>query len=92
MSSKKLKAVIVFLIISLLICMFTPGFCKLRMLLLRKFDLIKKISSFEMSNQRLKTEKKQLEEDPVYLEKLTRQKLRVGEPGEVIYRIVPPEE
>lgn len=92
MSSKRLKIIIVFLIVSLFIYMFTPGFCKLRRLLLKKSDLIKKIYTLEMSNRRLEAEKKRLEEDLVYLEKLTRQKLRVGEPGEVIYRVVPPEE
>jgi cell division protein FtsB len=92
MSAKRLTIIVVILIIGVLIYMFAPGFSKLRLLLAKKADLMRKIKSLETSNLRLETEEKRLENDPVYIEKLTRQKLGVSKPGEVIYRVVPQEE
>lgn len=47
----------------------------------------KQIKALEKRNQQLAEEKRLLEEDPVYLEAVAREKLGIAREGEVIYKI-----
>ena len=44
------------------------------------------IEDLKLENERMKQEKNLLENDPVYLEKVAREKLGIVKKGEVIYR------
>lgn len=48
-----------------------------------------KIKDLEEEQVKLKEEKRLLEEDPAYLEKVGREKMGLVKEGEVIYRIIP---
>ena len=90
MPAKRLKFMIgVFILIAIVICVFAPGLFKLRRLLIKKNNLIKEIKAIRASNLYLQAEKKRLEEDLIYIEKMSRQKLGLSKPGEVVYRIIP---
>ena len=47
-----------------------------------------KIVELQKENARLKLEKNLLEQDPMYLEKVAREKMGLVKEGEMIYRIV----
>ena len=90
MPAKRLRFMVgVFIVIALVICAFAPALFKLRRLSIKKNNLIKQIEATQASNLYLQAEKKRLEEDPIYIEKMSRQKLRLSNPGEVVYRIIP---
>ena len=48
----------------------------------------RQIYDLKMKNRQLAAEKKLLDNDPVYLEKVAREKMGLIKEGEVIYRIV----
>ena len=54
-------------------------------------DFAKTIERLKVENEELKEEKRRLEEDPVYLEKVAREKLGIVKEGEVVYKIIPEE-
>ncbi len=47
----------------------------------------RRIQHLEEENRRLRLEQKLLEEDPVYLEKVARERMGLVREGEIIYRI-----
>ncbi len=88
MPAKRIRFTVgVFIIITVVICVFAPALLKLRRLSIKNNNLIKQIKSVQASNLYLQAEKRRLEDDPIYIEKMSRQKLRLSNPGEVIYRI-----
>ena len=55
----------------------------------KNLEYQRKIQQLEKRQAALKEEKRLLEEDPVYLEKVAREKMGLIKEGEVIYRIQP---
>jgi len=72
----------------LLVVVFLPGYSKFQELDARNRALQEKIRKLEVLNGRLNAEIRKLEEDPSYVEKVARAKLKVSKKGEVIYKIV----
>ena len=58
----------------------------------RNLDYKKQIEALKKKNTELEEEKRKLEEDPVYLEKVAREKMRLIREGEMIYRMETVEE
>jgi cell division protein FtsB len=74
-----------------LLVIFLPGFTKLQELRDRSRDLEAKIRKLNVENALLQQELGRIENDPVYQEKIVRQKLGVVRKGEVPVKIVPKE-
>jgi len=72
-----------------LVRIYAPGLIKLQRLRARKCELEREVELLRESNWKLEREKESLEHDPIYIEKMIRQKLGVARPGETIYKIVP---
>ena len=88
MPAKRVRFTVgVFIFITVVVCVFAPALLKLRRLSIKKNTLIKQIKGVQASNLYLQAEKRRLEDDPIYIEKMSRQKLRLSNPGEVVYRI-----
>ena len=85
---EKKKVIKLFGALFLLILIFLPGYSKFQELAERNKALEGKIKKLEVSNKKLREELKKLDEDPTYLEKIAREKLRVTKKGEVVYKIV----
>ena len=49
----------------------------------------KQIEELRLKGVSLKEEKRRLENDPVYLEKVAREKMGLVKEGEVVYKVVP---
>lgn len=85
------KKVIVLSIFGLILlgAIFIPGYLKIRRLVKDNRELEKQIEEIKQVNRRLGEEQRRLENDPVYLEKVAREKLGVAKKGEIIYRVLP---
>lgn len=70
---------------------FLPSYSQLQDLKQRNLEFSWQIRELIKENAQLKEEKRRLEEDPIYLEKVARAKMGLVRPGEVVYRITPVE-
>ncbi|MFC1510560.1 septum formation initiator family protein [Candidatus Omnitrophota bacterium] len=74
-----------FIIIALLL--YLPSLFKIQDLQGTNDEYKAQIKNLTLKNENLLKERKMLEEDPEYLEKVARQKMRLMREGEVMYRI-----
>ena len=72
-----------------LLVLFLPGYTKLRELRDKNSDLQIKIRRLNVENTLLQQELKRIESDPVYQEKIAREKMGVVRKGEIPIKIVP---
>ncbi|MCQ9208110.1 MAG: septum formation initiator family protein [Omnitrophica bacterium] len=91
MGQKKIIALT--LLASLLLgIIFVPGYLRIRKLSRKNQELEKQIAEIKQLNNDLKEEQEKLISDPLYFERVAREKLGVVRKGEVVYKILPPEE
>ena len=55
----------------------------------KNFDYAYQIKTLSEENKRLSEEKRRLEQDPVYLEKVGREKMGLVRDGETVYKMTP---
>lgn len=79
----------IFGVVLLLLAIFLPGYTKLQELRDRTKDLESKMRRLIVENYLLQQELKRIETDPVYQEKIAREKMGVVRKGEVPVKIVP---
>ncbi len=80
---------ILFLLAVGLFLIFLPSYQKMQDLKMTNADYEQRIRELMEENQVLAEEKRLLLEDPVYLEKVAREKMGLIREGEVIYKIEP---
>ncbi len=83
------KAFWLFGITIFLLILFLPGYTKLQELRDKNIDLEVKIKKLQIENTLLEQEVKRIENDPVYQEKIARDKMGVVRKGEIPIKIVP---
>lgn len=71
---------------------FIPGYLKIRRLSRKNQDLKSQIEEIKQANRKLKEDQQKLINDPLYLEKVAREKLGVVRKGEVVYKVLPPQQ
>ena len=87
---EKSKIIVLFLLsLVLLGVIFIPGYLKIKRLSGQNRDLERQIEEIKQTNKRLKEEQEKLINDPLYLEKVAREKLGVVRKGEVVYKVLP---
>lgn len=74
-----------------LLVVFLPGYTKLQELRDKNKDLNAKIRRLKIENFLLEQELKRIENDPLYQEKIAREKMGVVRKGEIPLKIVPEE-
>lgn len=91
MGKKKIIILSVLALIALGI-IFIPGYVRIKELagLLKAQE--EQIEEVKQNNKRLEEELEKLKNDPLYLEKVAREKLGVVRKGEVIYKVLPAQE
>jgi len=85
------KAIWLFGISVLLFVLFLPGYTKLQELRGKNSELEVKIRRLNVENTLLQQELIRIENDPVYQEKIAREKMGVVRKGEIPIKIVPSE-
>ncbi len=73
----------------LILALFFPAFGKMNEIRNKNRQYEQQISELTLKNNELKKELRLLKEDPVYLEKVAREKMGLIKEGEVIYKITP---
>ena len=81
----------IFIVAFLILVVFLPTFSKKQEIKQKNIQLEKQIKDFKRENVRLREEKRLLIEDPVYLERVAREKMGIVRDGEMIYRLIPQE-
>ena len=83
------KFVGVFGAVIFLLILFLPGYTKLQQLKEKNRDLESKIKKINIENTLLQQELKSIESDPVYQEKIAREKMGIVRKGEIPIKIIP---
>ncbi len=78
-----------FIITSVILVIFLPSYTKMQDLRHKNFEYGREIQSLRRSNKKLSEEKKLLEDDPIYLEKVAREKMGLVREGEMVFKITP---
>lgn len=86
----KQTSVLVFL--ALILIIFFPGYAKIQELRQKNRDLEDNIKKLQAENLKFSRERERLEKDPEYLERVGREKLGIVKKGEVVYKVVSPEQ
>jgi cell division protein FtsB len=73
---------------ALFLAIFLPGYSKYQELSQKNRLIEQKVEMLQLSNVRLENEIKRLHDDPAYMEKIARDKLKVTKKGEVVYKII----
>lgn len=89
---KRRSVIIALLIGVLLIWVFVPIFAKISKLKNQKSELQTEIQRLALRNLALDQELKLLKNDPVYVEYMARRTFGTAKEGEVVYKLVTPEE
>ncbi|MBP9854596.1 MAG: septum formation initiator family protein [Candidatus Omnitrophica bacterium] len=83
------NAFILFAVAFFILLLFLPTFSQKQLLQEKNRQYLKEIYELKRQNAELTEERRKLEDDPVYLEKVAREKMGLVRDGEVIYRISP---
>ena len=83
------NAIALFTICFLILLYFLPSYTQMQDLKTKNQKYLEEIKQLKQKNTDLIAEKYRLEHDPVYLEKVAREKMGLIKEGEVIYRLPP---
>ncbi|MFA4983703.1 MAG: septum formation initiator family protein [Candidatus Omnitrophota bacterium] len=83
------KALWLFGIAVLLLILFLPGYARLNQLKDKNRDLETSIRKLKIENSLLNQELKRVENDPLYQEKIARDKMGIVRKGEIPVKIIP---
>lgn len=85
-------AVVFLVLIGIFAALITPRVLQVRSLKARSADLDKELIALKKKNDSLERELTLLREDPVYLEKVARSQFRKAKEGEIVYKVVRPQQ
>ena len=83
------NAIGLFFLTIFVLIVFLPSYTKMQDLKQKNTDYRRQIEQLRQKSVELKEEKRRLEKDPVYLEKVAREKMGLIREGEVVYKITP---
>lgn len=83
------SAIGLFFVTIVVLVVFLPSYSKMQDLKQKNLEYKKQIEQLRQKAVELREEKRLLEEDPVYLEKVAREKMGLIREGEVVYKITP---
>ncbi len=85
------NAIWLFSLAFIILVIFLPSYTRLQDLREKNASYKKQMEALKKENKELVEERKRLK-DPVYLEKIAREKMGLIKEGEVVYQLVPEEE
>lgn len=83
------SAIGLFILMIIVLIIFLPSYTKMQDLKQKNLDYKRQIEQLQQKAAELREEKRLLENDPVYLEKVAREKMGLVREGEVVYKITP---
>ena len=88
----KLNVWKILFVLVIIILLFFPPYSKIQKLRQKDIALSQKLGLLEIENKRLSEEIEMLKSDPVYIEEVARQTLKVARKNEVVLQIINSEE
>lgn len=85
---KPATAVLFLLLVAGFFILLMPRLIQIRQLQIRSSNLDKELIQLKARNQKLELELRMLRDDPVYLEKVAREKFNKAKEGEIVYKVV----
>ena len=76
------------LLLVLFVVFLTPKLIRIENLARRSDNLEQEIQKLKVQNNALETELRMLRDDPVYVEKVAREKFNKAKEGEIVYKVV----
>ena len=83
------NAFLLFIFAFVVLISFLPTFSRLQDVKQKDLEYKERIAALENEHARLQEERRKLETDPVYLEKVAREKMGLIREGEVVYKLMP---
>lgn len=83
------NAIWLFSIAIMVLLLYIPSYTRMQDLKQKNADYKRQIQLLEAKNTQLKRERILLEQDPIYLEKVAREKMGLVREGEVVYKLTP---
>ena len=83
------NAIWLFVLSVLVLFIFVPSYSELQDLRKKNAEYVQQIKALKQDRVELLQERRLLEEDPIYLEKVAREKMGLIREGEVVYKITP---
>jgi len=83
------NAIWLFVLSVLVLFIFVPSYSELQDLRKKNAEYVQQIKALKQERVELLQERRLLEEDPIYLEKVAREKMGLIREGEVVYKITP---
>ncbi len=83
------NAILLFVFAFVILMMFMPTFSRMQDIKQKDLEYQVRISELEQENEQLKVERRLLEDNPDYLEKVAREKMGRIRAGEVVYQLTP---
>lgn len=83
------NAILLFVFAFVILMMFMPTFSRMQDIKQKDLEYQVRISELEQENEQLKVERRLLEDNPDYLEKVAREKMGLIRAGEVVYQLTP---
>ncbi len=81
------NALSLFVIAAIILVLFLPSYAKMQDLKQKNRLYKERIAALEKRNNELTVERERLQDDPVYLEKVAREKMGLIRDGETVYKI-----
>lgn len=72
----------------LVVALFLPTYSKLQKLKAKDTAFSEQVERLKIENERLTQENRMLKEDPVYIEEVARDKLKVARDNEIVFRVI----
>ncbi|HOW35518.1 MAG TPA: septum formation initiator family protein [Candidatus Omnitrophota bacterium] len=83
------NAIWLFVITVIILVVFLPSYTQMQDLKQKNAEYTRQIRVLKQENNRMGLEINRLENDPIYLEKIARERMGLVREGEVVYRITP---
>lgn len=75
-------------LLALIAVLFFPSYSKVQKLKAKDKALLEQVERLRIENERLAQENQMLKDDPVYIEEVAREKLKVARENEIVFRVV----
>jgi cell division protein FtsB len=86
------NALLLFVVTVVILVIFLPSYSTMQDLKQKNQEYAYRITALEEKNKQFEEEKRLLQTDPEYLEKVARATMGLVRPGETVYKIVPVEQ
>ena len=89
---KPFAAILIAVVAAVFVVLLVPRVAHLGELRTRREGMESELAALKKKNMQLETELRLLRDDPVYLEKVARRKFNKAKEGEIVYKVVRPDD